>query len=69
VKYGVNSRQLRTVRRSDKRIEALVRWRGGFEPSRTAPEPWVVVREGERPEEEPSATSFVHLHTARPAAA
>jgi hypothetical protein len=28
------------------------------------PEPWAVVREGDRPEEEPSAATFVHLHSA-----
>jgi len=29
------------------------------------PEPWAVVREGERPEDEPPAATFVHLHPAR----
>jgi hypothetical protein len=33
------------------------------------PEPWAVVREGDRPEDEPPAATFVHLHPARLAAA
>jgi hypothetical protein len=33
------------------------------------PEPWAVVREGERPEDEPPVAAFVHLHPARLATA
>ena len=33
------------------------------------PEPWAVVREGDRPEDESPAATFVHLHSARLAAA
>jgi hypothetical protein len=33
------------------------------------PEPWAVVREGDRPEDEPPAATFVHLHPARLATA
>jgi hypothetical protein len=33
------------------------------------PEPWAVVREGYRPEDEPPAATFVHLHPSRLAAA
>jgi hypothetical protein len=29
------------------------------------PEPWAVVREGQRPEDEPPAATFIHLHPAR----
>jgi hypothetical protein len=33
------------------------------------PEPWAVVRDGDRPDDEPPAATFVHLHPARLAAA
>jgi hypothetical protein len=42
------------------------------EPNGTAvsnAEPWAVVRQGDRPEDEPPAATFVHLHPARLAAA